>query len=249
MPRRVYTYPTGRGWDVWNFVATLGSFCIALSVLVFMYNLWVSRKGPQVSDDPWDARTLEWTIPSPPPEYNFKEIPIVTARDDFWHQKYTEDENGRAVLREKELPVGAKSPQEEATEEVESSTDVALTDDAGVARATGTATATTATGPGDDHGDGEHGDGEHEEHVHIHMPSPSYWPAFTALGLAVISYGMIYKFWVVAVLGGVWLLGGIYSWGLEPATEPDPPAEPNRDHATLAPEDEPSGDLEPAGHA
>ena len=110
MPRRIYTYPSGRGWDVWNFVATLGSFCIALSVLTFLYNLWVSRKSPQVGADPWDARTLEWTIPMPPPEYNFKEIPIVTARDDFWHRKYTEDENGRAVLRPRMLPADGKVP-------------------------------------------------------------------------------------------------------------------------------------------
>ena len=77
---------------------------------------------------------------------------------------------------------------------------------------------------------------------------------FTAIGLAVICYGMIYKFWVVAALGGVWLLGGIYSWGLEPATAPEPPEEHNGDHAALAPDDEPSGTsdpgtLEPAGQA
>jgi cytochrome c oxidase subunit 1 len=236
MPRRIYTYPTGRGWDVWNFVATIGSFLIALSVLVFIYNLWVSRKGPYVGDDPWDARTLEWTIPSPPPEYNFKDVPIVLARDDFWHQKYTEDENGRAVLRERALPADAKvSPQAEATDEVEHSTDVAITEGDGV----------------DVHDGADHDDGHdaHEEHVHIHLPSPSYWPMFSAIGLAVICYGMIYKFWVVAVLGGVWLLGGIYSWGLEPATAPEPPEEPNGDHAEPAPDDEPSEDLQPAGQA
>ncbi len=242
MPRRVYTYPTGRGWDVWNFVATLGSFLIALSVLVFIYNLWVSRKSPHVGDDPWDARTLEWTIPSPPPEYNFKEVPTVTARDDFWHRKYTEDENGRAVLREHVLPASAKvSPQEEATDQVEASTEVALPEGAEVAE------------QGDDHGD-DHGDGhgDHEEHVHIHLPSPSYWPLFSAIGLAVISYGMIYKFWIVAVLGGVWVLGGVYSWALEPSTEPEAPEEPGGNGAVLAPDDAPSatsdpGELQPVG--
>ena len=247
MPRRIYTYPTGRGWDVWNFVATIGSFLIALSVLVFIYNLWVSRKGPHVGDDPWDARTLEWTIPSPPPEYNFKEVPVVTARDDFWHQKYTEDENGRAVLRERALPVDSKvSPQAEATDEVEHSTDVAVADGDLV-----------DVHDGDEHDDA-HGDdethGDHEEHVHIHLPSPSYWPVFTAVGLAVICYGMIYKWWIVAALGGVWLLGGIYSWGLEPATAPEPPEEHNGDHAALSPDDEPSatsdpGTLEPVGQS
>ncbi len=50
------------------------------------------------------------------------------------------------------------------------------------------------------------------------MPSPSYWPAFTSLGLAVICYGMIYRVWAVAALGALWVLGGLYAWGLEPAT-------------------------------
>ena len=52
--------------------------------------------------DPWDARTLEWSIPTPVPEYNFAEIPQVEARDDFWHRKYTEDAEGRLVR----LPAG-----------------------------------------------------------------------------------------------------------------------------------------------
>jgi len=234
MPRRIYTYPTGRGWDVWNFVATIGSFLIALSVLVFIYNLWVSRKGPYVGDDPWDARTLEWTIPSPPPEYNFKVVPVVTARDDFWHRKYTEDEHGRAVLREPAPPALAQAPPDGAAEGVGGTTDVAVVD-------------------GGEHGDGDHGHDEHgdehEEHVHIHLPSPSYWPLFSAIGLAVVAYGMIYKFWIVAVLGGIWILGGVYSWGLEPATEPEPPAEHGDNGAAIEPDDSPSDQLEPVGQA
>src|SRR5207248_7901032 len=99
MPRRVYTYPSGRGWDFWNLMATVGSFIIAFSVLLFIINIVKSRKGPDVDDDPWDARTLEWMTSNPPPEYNFAEIPIVTARDEVWHRKYAEDEQGRPVPR------------------------------------------------------------------------------------------------------------------------------------------------------
>jgi cytochrome c oxidase subunit 1 len=95
MPRRIQTYPDGMGWDIWNMIATVGAFSIAASVLVFIVNIILtSRSKEQASADPWDGRTLEWAIPSPPPPYNFAEIPQVHALDDFWHQKYVENEKG-----------------------------------------------------------------------------------------------------------------------------------------------------------
>ncbi|MHB8578010.1 MAG: cytochrome c oxidase subunit I [Dehalococcoidia bacterium] len=88
MPRRIYTYPADRGWGFWNMVETFGAFVIAFSILIFIINvLRTMRKEHDAGPDPWDARTLEWTIPSPPPEYNFERIPIVQARDPLWHQK------------------------------------------------------------------------------------------------------------------------------------------------------------------
>jgi cytochrome c oxidase subunit 1 len=96
MPRRIYRYDTGQGWDFWNMVATVGAFVIALSILVFIVNVVRTRKrGTPAGPDPWDGRTLEWTIPSPPPPYNFEEIPVVHSVDDFWHRKYAEGEGGR----------------------------------------------------------------------------------------------------------------------------------------------------------
>jgi cytochrome c oxidase subunit 1 len=98
MPRRIYTYDKALGVGWLNMLSTIGAFIIMVSVLVFIYNVIVTRRQPVgVANDPWDGRTLEWTIPSPVPEYNFAEIPVVHALDDFWHQKYTEDENGRLV--------------------------------------------------------------------------------------------------------------------------------------------------------
>jgi cytochrome c oxidase subunit I len=97
-PRRTYRYDSGLGWDALNLVATIGAFIIALSVLLFIVNVIVSRRRGEIApDDAWDGRTIEWSISSPPPEYNFAEIPEIEARDDFWHRKYTEDENGRLV--------------------------------------------------------------------------------------------------------------------------------------------------------
>jgi len=71
-------------------------------LLVFMYNVASSyrkhKKNPvNPGPDPWDARSLEWMIPSPTPEHNFDEIPVVEELDEFWHRKYGHDEEGRLV--------------------------------------------------------------------------------------------------------------------------------------------------------
>ncbi|MFN2389592.1 MAG: cytochrome c oxidase subunit I [Actinomycetota bacterium] len=97
MPRRIYTYPEGMGWDFWNLVETVGGFVIALATLIFLLNVVVSRRGEEAGADPWDGRTLEWSVPSPPPEYNFAEVPVVRNRDDLWHRKYVTDPEGQPV--------------------------------------------------------------------------------------------------------------------------------------------------------
>jgi cytochrome c oxidase subunit 1 len=98
MPRRTYRYAEGLGLDMWNLVATIGSFVLAVGVAVFLWNAIASyRKGAVAGNDPWDGRTLEWSIPSPPPVHNFDRIPVVRHEDDFWHRKYHTDEAGHAV--------------------------------------------------------------------------------------------------------------------------------------------------------
>jgi cytochrome c oxidase subunit I len=92
MPRRVYTYEPGRGWDVWNLIVTVGVFFQTAGLLVFVANLATSWLfGEEAGDDPWDAWTLEWLTPSPPPAYNFAEVPAVRSRRPLWDLKHPED--------------------------------------------------------------------------------------------------------------------------------------------------------------
>ncbi len=101
MVRRTWKYAPEMGIQPWNFAVTVGAFIIALGVLVFMYNWVVSKRRGELSGlDPWDARTIEWTIPNPTPEYNFATAPVVTRLDHFWHLKYDEDDEGRALRKE-----------------------------------------------------------------------------------------------------------------------------------------------------
>jgi cytochrome c oxidase subunit I len=92
MPRRIYTYEPGRGWEIWNLIVTIGVFFQIAAVLVFVVNLLLSLwKGEPAGNDPWDAWTLEWSTTSPPPDYNFAVIPVVGSRRPLWDLKHPED--------------------------------------------------------------------------------------------------------------------------------------------------------------
>jgi cytochrome c oxidase subunit I len=92
MPRRIYTYEPGRGWDIWNLVVTIGTAVQAVAILIFVFNmLWSMFKGAPAGNDPWDAWSLEWSTTSPPPDYNFASIPVVESRRPLWDLKHPED--------------------------------------------------------------------------------------------------------------------------------------------------------------
>jgi cytochrome c oxidase subunit I len=92
MPRRIYTYQPGRGWDIWNLLSTIGAFLQAAGAICLVFNLlWSGRKGKIAGDDPWDAWTLEWATTSPPPDYNFETLPEVRSRRPLWDLKHPED--------------------------------------------------------------------------------------------------------------------------------------------------------------
>ena len=180
MSRRIPVYGDNYGFSFWNSVVSFGAVVLAVGVLFFFINVVYSKmkasEQPPVGPDPWDARSIEWMVPSPTPEHNFDEIPEIHERDDFWHRKYGYDDDGN-VKR------------------------IATTDE--VAQ-TGTAT-------------------------DVHLPSPSYWPLLLAVGLPLISYGLIYNRWLCLV-GGLIVVGAIFGWGFEPPDDLEAPHDTHDDH-------------------
>ena len=162
MPRRIYTYGEEFGWGLLNSLASLGYVVLFIGMLLLVINIIQSlRNGRVAGHDPWDAPTLEWSISSPPPVYNFAEIPRVEGRDPYWTTKRRAEAAGQPVAG----PEGR----------VDVST--------------------------------------------IHMPSPSYWPAFAAVGVVLIAAGLLTHYGLNFV-GGVIALLGTIGWSNEPATAP-----------------------------
>jgi cytochrome c oxidase subunit 1 len=92
MPRRIYTYAPGRGWEGLNLLASVGVIFQAAGVACLIWNIVRSlRNGPNAGSDPWDAWTLEWATASPPPEYNFAVLPEVRSSRPLWDLKHPED--------------------------------------------------------------------------------------------------------------------------------------------------------------
>jgi cytochrome c oxidase subunit 1 len=92
MPRRIYTYEPGRGWDIWNLIVTAGVAFQGAAILVFVSGLvWAYFRGKPAGNDPWDAWTLEWATTSPPAPYNFAAIPVVRSRRPLWDLKHPDD--------------------------------------------------------------------------------------------------------------------------------------------------------------
>jgi cytochrome c oxidase subunit I len=88
MPRRTYTYPAELGFTALNQIETAGSLLLGLAFLVFLINIIRTSRGPRNAPaDPWNGATLEWAIPSPPPEWNFDRLPVVDGRDPLWEEK------------------------------------------------------------------------------------------------------------------------------------------------------------------
>jgi cytochrome c oxidase subunit I len=88
MPRRIYTYPANMGWDWLNMITTVGAFILAGGIVLLFVNIARSRRhGMPATQNPWHASSLEWSVPSPPPPYNFAVIPLVESRHPLWEDE------------------------------------------------------------------------------------------------------------------------------------------------------------------
>lgn len=96
MPRRVWTYMDGQGWNTANLISSIGALLMAIGVIVLVVNIIMTTvKNVRVGNDPWgDGRTLEWAIPSPPPFYNFTQTPLVRGLDTVWIEKQEGNKTG-----------------------------------------------------------------------------------------------------------------------------------------------------------
>jgi hypothetical protein len=163
---------------------------------VFIYNLWHSlRRGERAGDNPWDAPTLEWSIPSPPPVYNFAKIPVISHRDPLWWDKYGGHETHAQEEKVEVRMAGVKvaemqAPDEEPVEQAH--------------RAAG------------------HDEGVN---IHLPNPSyypliTALGLFIAAIGLLIgeptLSIGLLHLPALVPI-GGIVLALGAYGWSFEPA--------------------------------
>ncbi len=120
MPRRVYQYDAGQGLELFNLMSTAGTAVLIIGTACLAVNILKSwRGGERASSNPWGAATLEWTIPSPPPDYNFAELPQVKSRYPLWnmkggdnlvHETTWEEEKNKRIPTAKELGIVMPNP-------------------------------------------------------------------------------------------------------------------------------------------
>ena len=203
MPRRTWVYDAGQGLEVYNLMSSIGAYVQALAVILFVYNMIVSRKrGAIAGRDPWGAPTLEWSMPSPPPEYNFATIPQVTSRYPLWDMRSPELTRDVPHTREGERGIDVDI----ATKHV-GHVDHAIGNPPG-----GPVNATHDQGPI-----------KSARELGIPMPNPSIKPLFVALFMTLmfasmipIHLGMSGLATILIIIFAVLMTLTLYSWLLTP---------------------------------
>ncbi|MDB4884910.1 MAG: cytochrome c oxidase, subunit [Gemmatimonadetes bacterium] len=206
MPRRIYTYDAGQGWELFNKLSTYGTGILAVGLLIFVWNFFRSYSTGEIAGIvPWGAPTLEWSIPSPPPEYNFARIPKVTSRLPLW------DLTAPRLTRE--VP---------HTEAGDKRLDV---DVASKHTATGHPNP-TANAPRQGVEAGMHierATGRTARELGIPMPNPTIKPLICALGMTIMFTGLLFihvnrmPLALATMIGGALLMTlSLYAWVLTP---------------------------------
>jgi cytochrome c oxidase subunit 1 len=194
MPRRIYTYGANQGWTGWfgldwlgwNFIVTIGAIIIGVGTVVFMYNAFRALRGPKnAPNDPWDAATLEWSIPSPPPVYNFAVAPVVRSRDAYWAWK-RRPQAIEAAETEATLTIAGQTVGHAEFEEEQPSEEYVA----------------------------QERNAFHIDPNSMHMPNPSFFPIIAAFGLTLMGAGMIFGY-VLTVAGFLYMIVAIGGWALE----------------------------------
>ncbi|GAA3777437.1 hypothetical protein GCM10022225_76630 [Plantactinospora mayteni] len=109
MPRRVYTYPGGLGWDPWNLLATVGAYVLGLGLLLVAVGVvHALRRGAPAPDDPWGGDSLEWATSSPPKPYNFPVLPRVHSLHPVWDPR-TAESTGPGATEDRILTDGRQT--------------------------------------------------------------------------------------------------------------------------------------------
>ena len=92
MPRRYWVFLHDQGLDLGNMISSIGAFLMGIGGILFVINIvYTAVKGEKAPADPWDGRTLEWSVSSPPPYYNFEQLPLVRGLDPLWLEKMEGD--------------------------------------------------------------------------------------------------------------------------------------------------------------
>ncbi|HEX2095453.1 MAG TPA: cytochrome c oxidase subunit I [Longimicrobiaceae bacterium] len=191
MPRRVFTYEYGLGFEGMNLLSTLGAYLIGVGTIVFVVNLVLSaRRGALAGPNPWGAATLEWSIPSPPPVYNFREIPVVRSRMPLWEGDPARDGG---------IPHGRV---EEETEQVTiAGTKIGEIHDP-------------------EEGENKMSTHDHGIHLPppSYWPIVTAFGILLVFGALIFrnAEGALYNLWYLSLMGVGIVVVGIYSWAFEP---------------------------------
>jgi len=206
MPRRIYTYEAGQGWDLFNLMSTYGTVILIIGTSLFVWNFFRSFKSGEIAgNDPWGGGTLEWSIPSPPPEYNFAKIPRVTSRYPMWDMKSPAltVEVPHTVNGDKRIDVDVASKHSGAGHPNPIGNDPKQAAESGMHI--------------------EHATGKTAKDLHIPMPNPTIKPLICAAGMIIMFSGLIFihtgkmPLALATMIGGALIMvNALYAWLLTP---------------------------------